>query len=446
MRQTLFFIPEQLGPLPLFGPLGWLSIAWVIFAGCLIGYIARREGWNAETRSYLPVAGIVWLAIAFVVPFLMEPGLGIPIRGYGVFLLLGVIAGVSLAAYRARQMGVDPELIFSLAFVMFVTAILGARAFYVIQYWKEFAEVVTPTGTRPATWGETLRDIVNVTKGGLVVYGSLIGGLIGGGWFLARRNMPVLATADMIAPSLLVGLALGRIGCLMNGCCFGGVCETDWIGPVWVGRITFPGEQATNPPVESPPYQQQREAGLLQGVTIGANEAGLPIVAAVAAGSTAEKAGLRANDAILAINDRPVLSPESAREALLAARTQITIERADGDAVTWKLPPRSLPVFPAQVYAAINAAILALLLWVAYPFRPRDGFILALLLTLYPLVRVLEEAIRTDEPGRFGTGLTISQLVSVGFLLLVVPLWIYIFRQPARLAYPPNTKLSPAVG
>lgn len=439
MRQTLFFIPEQLGPLPLFGPFGWVSIAWLLFAGGLIAWMVRREGWNAETRSYLPVAGIVWLAIAFFVPFLMEPKLGIPIRGYGVLLLCGVIAGVSLAAYRARQMGVDPELIFSLAFVMFITAIVGARAFYVIQYWRQ--DFAVPG----AQWTTIVRDVLNVTKGGLVVYGSLIGGLIGGGWFLARRGMPVLATADIVAPCLLVGLALGRIGCLMNGCCYGGVCETDWIGPVWVGRITFPGVQATNPPVESPPYQQQREAGLLQGVKIGASEAGLPIVAEVAPGSSAAKAGLKVNDAILAINGQPVLSEAGARRALLAAQADIVIERAGGPPVGWKLPPRSLPVFPAQIYAAINAAILALLLWVVYPFRPRDGFIMALLLTLYPITRVLEEAIRTDEPGRFGTGLTISQLVSVGILLAVVPLWIYIFRQPASLAYPPARPL-PAAG
>jgi phosphatidylglycerol:prolipoprotein diacylglycerol transferase len=438
MRQTLFFIPEQLGPLPLFGWYGWLSILWLLFAAGLIAWLVRREGWNAETRSYLPVAGIVWLAIAFVVPMLMEEGQGIPIRGYGVLMLCGVIAGVALAAYRARQMGVDPEVIFSLAFVMFITAIVGARAFYVIQYWKEFTEVATDEGLRPATWGETLQAVLNVTKGGLVVYGSLIGGLIGGGWFLVKRGIPLLATADLIAPSLLVGLALGRLGCLMNGCCFGGVCETDWVGPVWVGRITFPGEQATNPPVESPPYQQQREAGLLQGITIGQNEAGLPIVASIDPQGPAAKTALQAGDEILSVNGVSVFSAESARRTLLAARSKIVIERAQGSAVTWNLPLRSRPVFPAQIYAAINAAILALLLWVAYPFRPRDGAIMALLLTLYPITRILEEAIRSDEPGRWGTGLTISQLVSVGFLLAVVPLWFYIFRQPRLLAFPPK--------
>jgi phosphatidylglycerol:prolipoprotein diacylglycerol transferase len=100
-------------------------------------------------------------------------------------------------------------------------------------------------------------------------------------------------------------------------------------------------------------------------------------------------------------------------------------------------PARSLPVSPAQIYAAINAAILALLLWAVYPFRPRDGFVIALLLTLYPLTRFLEEVIRTDEPGRFGTGLTIAQLVSLGLAGAVIPLWLYLWRQPAKLALPP---------
>ena len=82
---------------------------------------------------------------------------------------------------------------------------------------------------------------------------------------------------------------------------------------------------------------------------------------------------------------------------------------------------------------------LVTLLWAVYPFRPRDGFVIALLLTLYPLTRFLEEVIRSDEPGRFGTGLTIAQLVSLGLAVAVIPLWIYLWRQPATLALPPAT-------
>ena len=80
VRQTLFFIPDQLGPLPVFGAWGWLSIIWVLFSAGLILWLVRRHGWSAETRSYLPVIGIVWLAIAFLLPVLVEET-GVPIRG-----------------------------------------------------------------------------------------------------------------------------------------------------------------------------------------------------------------------------------------------------------------------------------------------------------------------------------------------------------------------------
>src|SRR5437764_7319302 len=95
--------------------------------------------------------------------------LGLPVRGYGVMLMLATILGVALAAYRAWQVGIDPEVIYSLAFVMFLAGILGARLFYVIEYWQqEFSPTVT--GSAAAT----LQAIFNVPKGGLVVYGSVI--------------------------------------------------------------------------------------------------------------------------------------------------------------------------------------------------------------------------------------------------------------------------------
>ena len=69
---------------------------------------------------------------------------------------------------------------------------------------------------------------------------------------------------------------------------------------------------------------------------------------------------------------------------------------------------------PTQLYAAIDAGLLALVLWFYYPFRRRDGEVFALLITLHPISRFFLEMIRSDEPGQFGTGLTISQWLSLG--------------------------------
>ena len=100
------------------------------------------------------------------------------------------------------------------------------------------------------------------------------------------------------------------------------------------------------------------------------------------------------------------------------------------------LPDRSRPVHPTQLYSAIDGAILGWLLWSFFPFRRRDGEAIALLLTIHPITRFLLEIIRTDEPAVFGTGLTISQNVSLGLLACGAGLWWYLSRQPRGVVWP----------
>ncbi len=140
MRQTLFFIPDELGGRPTFGPDGWLLFVWIGFCVALLIWLVRRHGWNNETRSYLPFMAVVGLVIAFVLPLVEVPRHGLPVRGYGVMLLTATVAGVGLAVYRARSMGLHPDLILSLAFRMFLCGIIGARLFFVIQYWDVIRE------------------------------------------------------------------------------------------------------------------------------------------------------------------------------------------------------------------------------------------------------------------------------------------------------------------
>jgi phosphatidylglycerol:prolipoprotein diacylglycerol transferase len=292
-----------------------------------------------------------------------------------------------------------------------VAGLIGARAFYVIEYWNEFQ--------RP-TLRETLARILNFTQGGLVVYGALFGGVAVGIIFVRRRRLPVLAMTDLVSPSLMIGLALGRLGCLLNGCCFGGVCESQ------APRIRFP--------IGSPPYVQQLEQGRLLGLVLRSDETTRQVVVVrVAAGSLAEKRGIRAGDRFAKYQ---LPSPQRMARQLVKPTNEPLIELIpldDGPRITWAfsdLPSESLPVHPTQIYAAINALLLAILLWVLFPLRPRDGFVFAVLATLYPISRFLLEIIRTDEPGQFGTALSISQCVSLGVLAGVMVFWIYLFARP----------------
>ena len=87
---------------------------------------------------------------------------------------------------------------------------------------------------------------------------------------------------------------------------------------------------------------------------------------------------------------------------------------------------------PAQVYSAVNAGLLAWVLVAFYPFRRSDGEVTALMLTLYPISRFLLEMIRTDESAVFGTGLSISQNISVVLLVAALVFWVTLRRnEPA---------------
>jgi phosphatidylglycerol:prolipoprotein diacylglycerol transferase len=413
MRQDLFHIPHEWLGMPVFGA-GWMLLLWTIISVVLLVVLWRRQGWNADTRSYVPLLLLVGALIWAVLPRLetmtdLGTSAGLPIRGYGVMLLLGVLAGVALAVFEARRVGLDPDTVLSLCFHLFVAGILGARLFYVIEYWSQFQRP-TPLAT--------LGAILNVTQGGLVVYGSLIGALLGGLWFVRRNALPLLATADLIAPSLVLGLALGRIGCFLNGCCYGGVCDAPW-------AVRFPST--------SEPYAHQRMLGQLHGFLLAeAPDSQAARVAAVQPDGPAAVAGLQVGDEVRAIAGRPVESFAQAREALRIAGPDLylTTDRGPLRIRLEALPERSRPTHPTQLYAAIGAGLLCWLLWSYYPLRQRDGEVFALLLTLYPVMRFFEEAIRVDEPGQFRTSFSIAQWVSLLLLAGVAALWVFILRQP----------------
>ena len=407
MRQTLFFIPHQIAGLPVFGP-GWLLLIWVGFSITLLIVLWCKHGWHAETRSFLSFAVLVGMAIRYVLPHVEVGQQGLPIRGYGVMLLIATVLGVLLAIHRAKQVGLQPDIILSLAFHMFIGGIVGARLFYVIQYWDMI---------RTGSLVGTLANIVNFVEGGLVVYGSLVGGLVAGLWFTQRQRLSALAIADLIAPSLALGLAIGRVGCLMNGCCYGGVCDHRW-------AISFPSS--------SPPYYDQHRSGLLYGFRVGADGQGRPIVVSVKPDGPAAASNLPVGARIFAIDGSTVDNLQDTYRAIGGSGGDIALSTEQGD-YRWSigaLPQRTLPVHPTQIYSSMNAVILCLVTYAFFPFRRRDGEVFALLLGIYAVTRFLLEVIRTDERGLWGTGLTISQNVSLAILVGVVGLLIYLSRQP----------------
>ncbi len=419
MRQTLFYIPEKIAGVPVFG-LGWLLLAWVLLVvGWLVWHRLQRRP-SAEISGLLMFAVTVALAVLFVFPMLETEGLGLPIRGYGVMLLLAVVLGVATATHRARQVGVDPEQVYSLAFWMFALGIAGARLFYVIQFWETFPR---------SNSLQTFSAILKFTEGGLVVYGSLIGATLAFVLYAWRKRISIFRLADVIAPSLVLGLAIGRIGCLLNGCCYGGVCDEGPIG------IRFPRFSAPEAELLSPAYRHQLALGRHHGLRLAADgQDGSLTIVEVAPQSPASEAGIEAGTKVRSINGVQRLNDLG--PLLAAAGEQFQLTTAGGRTFQLKLaqlPEWSLPSHPAQLYAAINGLLIFCVAWYFFPFRRREGEVFGLVLTVYPVTRILLEWVRADEIGQWGTPLTISQLISLLILLLMLVYWA-ILRSRPRLA------------
>lgn len=148
-------------------------------------------------------------------PILFHVG-SFPVSAYGTALSLAFACGIALAYRRAPGLGLAREPVVDVSLWIIVAALVGARVLYVVTHPAEF---------RPPQ-GQWL-DAVNPFQGGRVQMAgmSLMGGLpaaiAAALLYLRARGLPVLAYADLLAPSVALGAALTRVGCLLNGCCFG---------------------------------------------------------------------------------------------------------------------------------------------------------------------------------------------------------------------------------
>ncbi|GAB4140578.1 MAG: hypothetical protein Tsb009_09990 [Planctomycetaceae bacterium] len=153
-------------------------------------------------------------------------GVHMPVYGYGLMLFLGFLVAGWAAIRRGRWVGIDKEAIWDLGLWVLIAGIGGARLFYVVQYHDRVFE-------GKSSIGEYLFALVNLREGGLVLYGGVIVALTVFLLMCARKKLSPLLMADVIMPSFFIGLAFGRMGCFMNGCCYGDRCELPW-------AVTFP--------------------------------------------------------------------------------------------------------------------------------------------------------------------------------------------------------------
>lgn len=380
------------------------------------------------------------------------------IPGYGLMLCLGFLAAILWGARRAARSGANPDVILNCGFIALFAGVIGCRAMYVVHYWDErFAIYGSPA--------RILQEILSVQRGGFEFYGGFVLATVLILFYLWRAKVSIRWYMDIMAPSGALGLAIGRIGCFLNGCCYGGQCDLPW-------KVQFP--YGSN--VATQNWLDKVPGSALPQELIVVNQVGrsVPILAADLTASdaeiqAAEEAEQAARKAWRELEAKLAAAPDdAARKALAPQRAQLESERYAADrklgtirtqmekykmtagelrALSAKYP--SLPVHPTQLYSTVTAGLIALLLNAVYWRRKRDGQVICTLLMIEPISRYLIELIRDDNP-LDTLGFTVSQFIAIvitcaGFagLLLMRRLPA---RSPTAVLWEPEEEPAPRKG
>ena len=288
MQQVLLRIPLKADWLPAGLPL-WLvllAVFLLVAAALYWGGARLAPRWSIDPKSvqgaaaWVAVAGLIVAGLAY---FFADTGL--PIYGFGMMLFLAFVVCNYVAGRWADSEGVAKEVVQDLAIWLIVGGLIGARLTSVLT---------APDPNPPQTVGEFLYRFIRIWDGGIVLYGAVIGGLVTyvAAYFLVfrKKGISTLKLADILAPTLAVGLAIGRIGCFLNGCCYGQVACADCAA---VG-VSFPMSAPSRYELVENGYQTPA------GFTLKSRPApeGGAVVDRVQPGSAAAAKGLKSGDVI----------------------------------------------------------------------------------------------------------------------------------------------------
>ena len=310
---------------------------------------------------------------------------GAPIYGYGLMMVIGFFAAMELAKFLARRSKIDPELFANAALIALVAGVVGARLSHVLENIYDYTR-------SDLSIGQNLWNAINIRSGGLTYYGGFLlafPAVLAYGWY---KKVPLRVGMDIVAPCLMIGLGVGRIGCYLNGCCYGAETNAPW-------AVQFP--------YHSDAYIEQ----------VGRGEIRVP------------RELLDANGyprSIEQIEADKTLTPQERAALLNLANSQ-----------------HALPVHPAELYSTLTALLIAALLVAYFTLPHAPGRVFALMLMIEGVSRFLLETVRAEPQGTlfghhiFGP-LTYSEGVSIPIVLLGVVLWfafgskaLWSDRQPA---------------
>ena len=363
--------------------------ALIAVALYLANHWATQKGKSVRFLNGIMMAGLLLgvLLVAMMFP---------KINSYGLMLALGFMVSISVARWRARRCGESGDVITTLGILCLIGGVVGARLSWAAE------EIAKNSPDAPRTLG----GILNVTSGGLVFDGGLIlASLLVLGYMLKRR-LPLRRYLDILAISAMIGLSFGRVGCLLNGCCYGATCKEDF--PLAI-HFPYAASPAVYPHRGENPYPAGTNLSPVYGHQLKLNQL-LDIPPALQIRQPGEVVRVKLPEDL-----RTPAEFQAAREA------------------------HSLAVQPAQVYGLLNALILVGLLSLFFRLRNREGQVFALLFILYPIGRFVLEMIRDDN---HGMALTPAQWKCILLLAFGVGLMLLLRRLPASAGPTWNDRLA----
>lgn len=316
--------------------------------------------------------------VLFKIPFT-----SLTVPSYGLMMVIGFLAAVSLIRRLSRDITPDPQLITNAALYSLIAGVVGARLFFVIHHFDRFQR--------------NLFSVFAIWKGGLELLGGFLLAITVIILYLWRRRLPVRRYLDILAVGLMLALALGRIGCFLNGCCFGRPTNLPW-------GVRFPyGSYAYNSQV-LPDSERNRAEPHLK----------LP------------------DEFFRYVKEGGLWYPELKPYEELTDGQKEMVENG---------PYRCLPVHPTQLYSSANGALLCLILYLFWrrsqnamragkgeKLFTEPGCTFGLMFVLYGITRFFIEFVRDDNPFEFDS-LTVSQNISIALIVLGAVLLIIFHKR-----------------
>ncbi len=150
----------------------------------------------------------------------------ITVHTYGLLLAAAFIAGIWLTSRNARKYGLNPDSVWNLGLIVIFSALVGAKILLFLSDYSYYSQ-----NPREIFSLSTLRSTG-------VYYGGLLLALAASAWYLRRAKLPSWTVADLAAPGIALGQAIGRLGCLSAGCCYGKPTNLPW-GITFTDKYAF---------------------------------------------------------------------------------------------------------------------------------------------------------------------------------------------------------------